>query len=929
MKRALQLCWRGARLCTAGGLTFALWSLWLGLVLLLGVQAYVARSHELALPGFVLSTLEERLAASGVHLTFGRTSFDPHGRVLIEDLRLSLPAFDEPVVTARSLYARLDPWKLLVGRVEPVEIRLSGATLLTPAMLSPSGRAEQIVHDLDASITPHEQEFAINWCHGRLGELALIVHGSVHVAGATRGARAPLPAADFLAKNYAALMRQAAGAIEQLSVFQEPIVEIDLAPSEARGAIASALLHAAGLRLEAPVALSATRLTLATKLPLLGEAPVMATLAFETDELRLPRGVVILGARALLRGVLRPTQLTFEATDVSVAATSATAGNLTAESPFATLTPGPLPRLRAEVATRLGGQRIALDAAVDVKAQTADVRFDGAFSPTLLEPLEQALGKDVRRFVDFKSPVILAGTARFDAGWHFARLVSRVSARDVLAYRVAIDEARGLVEFDGRRFDAPEAYARIGKNFAAGSYAQDLVTRDYRFLLEGRLRPIDISGWFQKWWPDFFEGFGFPDLPPEASVDVSGRWGVGRESAVFVAARSDHAIVRGAEWDRVRTRLFFRPNFTQGLQLDLARGPRALHGTFARRYDLNAANWRSFDFDFAGDIDPAEAVKFFGPSGAALVAPFSFARPPTLKVRGHLDGPAAPGGPHSALRVDATTDGAFRFQDFPIDAATVTVELRDDEMTLEPLKLSFAGGEATGRARLWGRDAARRLSFEGELKDAGLGRVIAELEGFSARHRGAPPPPPNRFMKERSDIQLDLSAKAEGRLTDALSYTGEGRAGLNGAELGEVRLLGVFSEVLRFTSLRFTSARANFRIEGPRLVFPDVKVTGANSAIDAKGTYALDKRELDFNAKVYPLQESKNPLKAVVGLALTPLSIISEVRLSGSLDKPEAHLVFGPANLLRNLASPDDPAKPAVPEPVPPAAEPVATPPKT
>src|SRR5947209_15462266 len=107
MKRFLQLlrttCVGGAR--TLG--TLVLWSAWLVLVLALFVQLYIATTNELAVPGFVLHRLEQRLADSGLRATFGRTSFDPTGRVLLEDARISLPAFAEPVLSARTVFIHL------------------------------------------------------------------------------------------------------------------------------------------------------------------------------------------------------------------------------------------------------------------------------------------------------------------------------------------------------------------------------------------------------------------------------------------------------------------------------------------------------------------------------------------------------------------------------------------------------------------------------------------------------------------------------------------------------------------------------------------------------------------------------------------------------------------------------------------------------
>ena len=154
-----------------------------------------------------------------------------------------------------------------------------------------------------------------------------------------------------------------------------------------------------------------------------------------------------------------------------------------------------------------------------------------------------------------------------------------------------------------------------------------------------------------------------------------------------------------------------------------------------------------------------------------------------------------------------------------------------------------------------------------------------------------------------------MSLSAEGRFTDLFSYHGQGKARLEGSELGEVRLFGLLSELLNFTSLRFTAAHGDFKLDGASLVFPAVSVTGRNSAIEAHGSYALDRDALDFNARVYPFQESKS-LLSVVGAVLSPLSTALEVKLTGPLGQPKWAFVIGPTNLLRSLTQP----VPAAPE---------------
>ena len=137
--RIIQACLSGARVCGSGAVTVAVWTLWLLLSVLAAAQAYVAANRQLELPGFAVREIEARLAASGLHATFGRTLFDPSGRILVQDARLTLAPYNEPVVTADAAYARVRPWALIADRFEPLELRVTGLSIRVPSMLSPSG----------------------------------------------------------------------------------------------------------------------------------------------------------------------------------------------------------------------------------------------------------------------------------------------------------------------------------------------------------------------------------------------------------------------------------------------------------------------------------------------------------------------------------------------------------------------------------------------------------------------------------------------------------------------------------------------------------------------------------------------------------------------------------------------------------------------
>jgi hypothetical protein len=325
----------------------------------------------------------------------------------------------------------------------------------------------------------------------------------------------------------------------------------------------------------------------------------------------------------------------------------------------------------------------------------------------------------------------------------------------------------------------------------------------------------------------------------------------------------------------------------------------------------------SANVDLESTLGLDTAATMLGPVGAQTLAPFAAERPPRVTVRGRMDGPGAPGGPHTDLHLEVATDGIFRYRDFPVEHAAFAADVRDDTITIGPFAAGLAGGTLTGRGEVRGRDPGRRLSLEASLANATLGPAIMVLEDYSARRQHRPPPALGEFLKEKADVRLDLSASAEGLFGDPYSFHGQGAATLKGSELGQVRMLGLLSELLRFTALRFTSARAAFQIDGKQLVFPDISVTGANSGIAAHGTYALDRHELDFKARINPLQESKAFAQKFIDAFLTPLTGVLEVKLAGQIEKPQWMFVNGPSNLLRNLS------QEAAPEPKPAPAPPL------
>lgn len=861
-----------------------LWTAWLGLALLLVVQVYIASSNELTLPDFVLRRLEDRLAESGVKIEFKRTAFDPTGRILLQDVRVTLPPFAEPVLTAHALYAHLNPGILFGGRLEPREFRVMGASIFIPAMLSRTGQTEEIISNLEATVTPESRSYVVHQLNGRAAGVDVSAHGMVPIPKSP-GGTPDLTA--LLAKQFPAICRQATTWASRLSAFDQPSVDLELTTSDAGTMVVNATLLARSARIEAPVAVEARSVRVATRALLLADAST-SQIEVTADEIKLPFDTTARRLRGqVLGGLESGPNFKFDPREAELSLDAVSSHGFAAEALSAQLLPRSWPQLEANIVAALAGAPLGVHSRVDLKTGTGRIDFRGEISPLLLVPLSELLGVDVRRFYDWEEMFCHAGAVQLGPNWKFNHLSANVDIPRSLAYGIRMEDGHAQVEFDGKRFYSPGAFARIGENFASATYDHDLATQRYRFLLDGQLRPLDISAWFRPWWSNFFDQLDFTAAPPVASVDVQGVWREGRDSAVFVRAEVKNPVVRGTRFDDLSTRLFIRPGFFDGLMVHTTAGPARADGKFTLELDPDSHDLQQFDLALDSTLPLATVAQVIGRDNAQFLDPFQVESPPTVNLRGRFEGAAGPKGAHQTVDATIRTTGTFHYLDFPVHDASFGLKIRDQTVDVDNIAARFASGAVTGKARVWDENKKRRVGFDFAIHDASLGDGVSALQAFFARRRGEPPPPPGKFVQEKANVRVELDASAEGEYGEPFTYHGAGNVVLRGAEIGAVPLFGSLSELLKFTNLRFTEARGTFKIDGPKLNFSDVTLRGANSAIDGHGIYALDAQVLDFNAKVFPFQESNNVVKSVVGAVLAPLSNALEVKLTGSLEKPE------------------------------------------
>ncbi|HXB03086.1 MAG TPA: AsmA-like C-terminal region-containing protein [Opitutaceae bacterium] len=897
--------WFTCRWCGSCACSFARWTLWLLLSALLALQLYVVAARQFPVPAFLLRAIESRFAVSQLTVHFRSATFDPSGHLLAEDVRLESRIFAEPLFTARAIYVRLDPWALLAGHFDPREICVTHASLFVPAMLSPTGRTEAFVSDGDftAYFTPRQRAIKLAQFNCRIGNLVVTARGGLHLPeSAAPAANGLLPLAEFIAHNYPHFSRQLARLDDELASLDEPQLQIELTPSDARGAFVTAVLTARAFHREIPWPMRATELRATAKMPLLGQAAAPASLDLSAAEFFLPTRANTQAVRVQLQGIVWPDQFHFVPRTVDFSAATFGGWSVQGTDLIAHLTPGPLPGVQAEIEADVAGTPVSLHGQADLKTQNARVGFDIALGPALLAQVSARMHSHFSSTLAFTSPIALHGDAEFADGWNLADLSTYFEAKHVTVKGVPVDAVRGWADLRGHDLNVTDVILHQHDNFASGSYSMDTATLDYRFLLHGRLRPLEIANWFHPEWAGFWKDFSFPTIPPEGDADAQGTWGPANRSDVFVFADAASPIVHTVPFDRVRAILHIVDgNYYDAREVLLGRGGRTARGHFTRLVDPVKDTWSRMEFDATSNLDLTEGARIFGPDGEDFIAPFKFAQPPTVHATGVLESPAAPGGEHKLVQIVVASSGLFKLYDFPLNDVSFDATLRDDDIDLPRIEATFSEGTLRGRAFLTGPDATRQMRFDFHLANASLGHTITTVDDFLAEQKNQPPDPPTKFIQRAADIRFDLAAAAEGRYHDPFSFTGRGATALTGTELGQIHLLGLLSPLFPFTSLRFTDAQANFTIAQNKLSFPEVNVTGANSTIKAKGDYRLDQKTLDFNAKVYPFGESKFLPGEVLDKFLTPVSMLAEVKLTGTLDQPKWAFAYGPTNFFRKL----------------------------
>lgn len=905
----LKTCWQGCRYCGRGFWRLVRWLCWLILIFTAGLQVVILTSRNLRVPDFMLREIESNLGAAGLQAEFGDVVFDPVGRILLQDVDLSLAVIGTPVMHADSIYLEVDPLALWWREIEPRQVSFSGVDLLIPAVLSPSGKPEALISGIDATLRPTETrgQLALDHFTARVGSIPLSAHGAIQLPTLRTGPSEPWDQLmSRFSTHYVSACRQAGRQLKHLSALEDLHLRVGLEPHPEFLARVKLTADASGVTLPAigenPLRgrLEQARLTTSFRLTTEAQAlPIDLRIGRLTvDEALQIEGVRVQTELELAAGDLSLTgsalQLSAHRVDHAITGVSA----VTVRTDLRTL-----PLIQADVTARLAGEPVALKTDLDATSAAGKVSVAGRVGAPLLNVAAQQIGFDVPSILQWDEAPHLSANVNLGPRGKPLRAEARFSTGEVEARRVPLTATSALVQWHGSTLRADQIMLRTGPSVALGSYEMDTATRDFRFLLRGRLDPPGIQGWFRDWWVKLFDQFDFTGGLPDASVEVSGRWGAPLETKVFVRADATAPVVRGIPMNRMRTRLFTRPGWADVMHFLAERPMGDVEGSFLRQWRMpDSRRWTRVEIHAGGVTDLSPAPKLLRRAGEALIAPFEFEQPLQLRLDGIAEREDWGAPVSETFDISGSVEGPWKFKAFPFDGTSFAARRENDRILINKFAAEAAGGRVEGRIELQGEGDDQLVAFDLNLAEASLGETMHDVSAWLAVRRGEKPQDQTEFEKQMADGRLTLALTAEGPTNDLLGLQGSGSAAVTDANFSNINLLGVLSAllertILNFSTLQLNHANADFTLNGPLVEFSQIKATGNRGAVDAAGTFSMADQALDFTTRVRPFEGGEGLLDAV----FTPFSSVLEVKLGGKLGDPEWTFVYGPTNLLRNL----------------------------
>ena len=447
-----------------------------------------------------------------------------------------------------------------------------------------------------------------------------------------------------------------------------------------------------------------------------------------------------------------------------------------------------------------------------------------------------------------------------------------------------------------------------------GKLSQNFQNEEYRFLLRGEAIPTDLNGMFHSWWSRIWTRFTFGQYPAAADIDIWGSHNDRTRRFTFGEISFRDTAYKGLPIKRGKIRLSTLSKYTHLFDLDVHHADGIARGDIKAVYQYNGTNLVSQRMDVFTNIPFHQIAKVIGEDLDIYVENTNAEAKPDIWVQGCLvsdDFPEYNDIEHLGLKIHS--GAPLEFFGVTLDSVDAEILKTAEKVMISPVSFTFADGQGTGEFSVEGEEPNRVLNFKIDAVDFDYHvaskkisylnkpepetKVVAENNSKKNKKNKKEEPPKE---KERSFMDLTLTGSCP--LGDWSGLQGTGEFNLDDPLIHRVHVFGGFSKLMDNAELNLGSfslkrATSPLRLEGKKIFFENLELTGPSTRVKAKGVVNLNDQTLDFRLKTFPLGEVKFPVVAGIAFLLRPITYMFEMRATGPIEDPEWNLVLNPSGL--------------------------------
>jgi len=459
----------------------------------------------------------------------------------------------------------------------------------------------------------------------------------------------------------------------------------------------------------------------------------------------------------------------------------------------------------------------------------------------------------------------------------------RLVLRDALVQGVRIETLDAWVRTRGARWWVEELETRLARGGHAGTVRGDLAYIDETSIMQGALRmelnPRVLLPWLDAWNLPYTAGlirrFEFGDSVPRAEAEFRRGCEAGGIFETDARIWIEDAAYRGIPCLRADADLTVRNSGRSGtvsLTPLLVVRP---EGVADLRFTVDSAVQET-RFQGVSSIDPQALAGLLGILTNGVFQAFSFEGPSRLTASGTV---AFEDHARSNFDVTLMAD-EIRYGHFTGRDCSFRVLGRGLTNRVADIEADLSGGALTGEMSFF----FDPVSYSNTGYSARLNLRNAQTRRFLEAVST------NDVDAYTGNLTLNLDVNGPGGANIWQTISGSGRATIRDGRVFSLPIFGGFSEIMRKTVpgldfvLRQTDASADFEIGGGRVKSDKVLVQGDILSLTGHGVAYFDQR-LDFTCRVTLMKE--HTLVSKILSALTyPISKLFEFRLRGTLREP-------------------------------------------